>query len=64
MLFGGRKRLGNWSARLMFQVGENRASRASGQTPGEIAGHVAGRAAAGSTGIGRKSQEPVGQALG
>src|SRR5437879_12669699 len=64
MLAGGQKGLGNCRARLIFWVGRNTAAGASGRTPGKIAEHVEGHARGRSTGIGRKSHEPIGQALG
>src|SRR6266481_4861461 len=64
MLAGGQKGFGNCRARLIFWVGRNTAAGASGRTPGKIAEHVEGHARGRSTGIGRKSHEPIGQALG
>ena len=64
MLAGGQKGFGNCCARLIFWVGRNTAAGASGRTPGKIAEHVEGHARGRSTGIGRKSHEPIGQALG
>jgi len=60
MLAGGEKSLGNWRARLMSGKVRNNGDRASGRTPEKIAGQVEGHRAAGSTGIGRKTDEPVG----
>src|SRR3989442_14233537 len=64
MLAGGQKGFGNCRARLISWVGRNTAAGASGRTPGKIAEHVEGHARGRSTGIGRKSHEPIGQALG
>src|SRR5260370_38676392 len=49
---------------MIIWVGRNTAAGASGQTHGKSAEHVEGHARGRTTGIGRKSHEPIGQALG
>jgi hypothetical protein len=64
----GKEAGASWNARGMektvdFWSRKEYSVRASGRTPGKIAGHDQGTAAR-STGVGRNREEPVGEALG